>query len=194
MKLFNLWDMQEVKVEDPGLQSYINLDIKLVPKSRGKEVERFGKARVNIVERIISLIGVPGHRGKKHKIITRSTGKYYKNTLAVLEALKIIEAKSKQNPIQVLVKAIENAAFCDETTTIEYGGARYLQAVDSAPIRRLNITLRNIVHGAQDKSFRKKASIAEALADEILAAFNKDPKSLAMSKRNEAERQADAAR
>lgn len=194
MKLFNLWDMQEVKVEDPGLQSYINLDVKLVPKSRGKEVERFGKARVNIVERIISLIGVPGHRGKKHKIITRSTGKYYKNSLVVIETLKIIEQKTKQNPIQVLVKAIENAAFCDETTTIEYGGARYLQSVDTAPIRRLNVTLRNIVHGAQDKSFRKKASIAEALADEILAAFNKDPKSQAISKRNEAERQADAAR
>jgi small subunit ribosomal protein S7 len=98
------------------------------------------------------------------------------------------------NPIQVLVKAVENAAPRDEVTSIEYGGARYPQAVDCAPNRRLNIALRNIVHGAYDKAFRKKKSIGQALAEEIIATCNKDAGSHALSKKNEMEKQADAAR
>lgn len=195
MKIFNLWETGEVKVEDPGLRRYIALDGKLVPKIHGRGGERFSKAKVNIIERLINKLQVPGHRGKKHKIITKSTGKFNTRAKNVIDALKIIEKQTKQNPIAVFVKAIENASFMDETTTIEYGGARYLQATDTSPMRRVNTTLRNIVHGAYDKSFRKKASIAQALAAEIIAAYQKDTtKSFAVSKRIEMERQADAAR
>ncbi len=193
-KIFDLWSIEEVKVEDPGLRRYVNLDSRLVPKTRGKERERFSKAKFNIVERIINLLEIAGHRGKKHKIQTKSAGKYYSNAKVVLEALKIIESRTKQNPIAVIVKAIENAAPCDETTTIEYGGARYLQAVDTAPIRRLNLALRNVVHGAFDKAFRNKRKLPEALADEIVFAFQNDSKSAAIARKNELERQADAAR
>ena len=34
----------------------------------------------------------------------------------------------------IFVKAIENAAPREEITTIEYGGARYPQAVDCSPL------------------------------------------------------------
>ncbi|OYT41154.1 30S ribosomal protein S7 [Candidatus Pacearchaeota archaeon ex4484_26] len=195
MKIFDIWDTQEVKVEDPGLKRYIVLNSRLVPKSRGRERERFAKAKVNLIERLINKLQVPGHRGKKHKIQTKSTGKFDTRAKNVINAFKIIEKKTKQNPIAILVKAIENAAYTDETTTIEYGGARYLQAVDTSPLRRLNTCLRNLVHGAYDKAFKKKINISQALATEILAAYEKDKsKSFALAKKIEMERQADAAR
>lgn len=193
--IFDLYDLTEVKVEDPALKKVINLTPKLILKSHGRSVEKFGQVKVNVVERLINLVGVPGHRGKKHKLIkSYSSGKYSKNTKIVLEALKIIEAKKKQNPVQVFVKAVENASPKDEITVIEYGGARYPQAVDVSPIRRVNLALRNIVHGASDKAFNKKASISEALANEIILASEANGESFAFQKKNEAEKQADSAR
>jgi len=195
MKIFNLYSTGEVKVEDPALKGYLCLDEKLVLRNTGRARERFAKVKVNVVERLANLIAVPGHRGKKHKIITgHASGKYEKNMKIVLEALKIIEEKTKQNPIQVLVKAIENVAPRDEITVIEYGGARYPQAVDMSPSRRLTVSLRNLVHGAYDKSFNKKTKIQESLANEIMLAAEGKSESFAMGKKNESEKQADSAR
>ncbi len=195
IKIFNLYDISEIKIEDQGLKQYINLQPKIVLKSHGRNIEKFGYTNVNLVERFVNRLAVPGHRGKKHKIRTNwASGKYSKNLRIMLDALKIVEEKTKQNPVQVLVKAIENAAPRDEITVIEYGGARYPQAVDISPSRRLAITIRYIVHGAYDKAFNKKASIAEGLAKEIVAAYEKSSDSLAMIKKNEAEKQADSAR
>lgn len=194
IKIFNLYDINEVKVEDLGLKRYINLEPRLLVKSRGRHREKFGKAKVNIVERLINVLANPGHRGKKHKIITRVAGKYSQEAKVVLETFKIIEEKTKTNPIQILVKAIENSAPRDEITTIEYGGARYPQAVDTAPLRRLNLALRNIVHGAHDKAFGTKKKISETLANEIILASQNSNESFAVTKKIETEKQADSAR
>lgn len=195
MKIFDLYESGDVKVEDPALSKYICLDEKYILKSHGRYNDKFGKGKVNIIERLANLVGVPGHRGKKHKIQTAwASGKYSKNMTIVLAAFKIIEEKTKQNPIQVLVKAIENSAPADEVTTIEYGGARYPQSVDVSPVRRVHMALRNLVHGGYDKSFNKKVSMAEGLASEIILASQNSNDSLAAQKRNEAEKQADSAR
>jgi small subunit ribosomal protein S7 len=194
MKIFDLYTVEDVKVEDPGLKRYINLDARLVLKTKGRERKRFGQAKVNVVERLVNKLQVPGHRGKKHKIIASQAGKFTKCVNIVLGAFKIIAEKTQQNPIQVLVKAIENAAPRDEITVIEYGGARYPQSVDISPLRRLNVVLFHIVHGACDKSFGKKKGLPAALADEIIAAYNGSMESTAMSKKNESEKQADSAR
>ena len=195
MKIFNLYSTQDVKVEDPALKSVINLDERLVLRTTGRMKEKFERNKINIIEKLANLIAVPAHRGKKHKIITgHASGKYTKNMKIVLETLRIIQEKTKENPIQVFVKAIENAAPRDEITVIEYGGARYPQAVDVSPSRRLNIAMRNMVHGAYDKSFNKKTKIQEALANEIILASEKNMESAAMSKKNESEKQADSAR
>ncbi len=194
MKIFDLYDTEDVKIEDFGLKRCINLDVKLMVKAHGRHRERFAKSKINIIERLIGILAVPGHRGKKHKIMTKVSGKHTKGTKVIIETFKIIEEKTKENPIQVLVRAIEKAAPRDEITTIEYGGARYPQAVDSAPLRRLNITLRNIVHGAQDKAFAKKKKIPEALAQEIMLAAQGTNESFAITKKIETEKQADSAR
>jgi len=193
--IFGKYDISEVKVNDEGLKRVINLDYKLVIKSHGRNTEKYGKANVHIIERLVNTISVPGHRGKKHKIISRwVTGKYNKNLNQVMEAFDIIEKKTKKNPIQVLVNAVENGAPMDEVTMIQYGGARYPQAVDCAPLRRISLALRNIAHGAYDKSFKKKKSFPEALADELISTGNNDSTSIAVSKKTELEKQADSAR
>lgn len=200
MKIFNKYETKDVKISDPGLKTVINIEERLVLKTHGRFTGKigtyFGKEKVNVIERIIGYLGVPGHRGKKHRIITSwASGKYSKNVKNILETLKIIEEKTKTNPIQVIVKAIENAAPCDEVTTIEYGGARYPQAVDISPARRVTLALRNLVHGGYDKAFGKKTSIAEGLAAEFIAANNNDNSgSSAVQKRIESEKQANSAR
>jgi len=194
-KIFDLYDLSEVNVEDEGLKSVINLEPKLILKTQGRNVVKFGQVKTNIVERLMNKLSVAGHRGKKHKIILgRSTGKYSKNMKIVLDAFKLVEKKTGKNPVLVFVKAVENSAPRDEVTVIEYGGARYPQAVDVAPLRRVNLALKHIVHGASDKAFNKKKNIVQGLAEEIVMAYEENQESFAIRKKREAEAQADSAR
>jgi small subunit ribosomal protein S7 len=195
IKIFDLFETTDIKIEDPGLKRYINLTPKLMLKTRGREKGSFATGKINLVERLINHLGVPGHRGKKHTIITGwASGKYSKNVKTVINAMKMIQERTNQNPVQVLVQAIENAAPKDEITTIEYGGARYPQAVDCSPVRRLNLAIRHLVHGSYNKAFGKKKTMTEALADEIISASQNSGDSFAVTKRNETEKQADSAR
>jgi len=195
LKIFDKYDLSEIKVEDEGLKNIINLESKLFLQSHGRNVSKLGQTKVNVVERLINRLGVSGHRGKKHKIERgRATGKYFKHIKIILEAFDIIEKKTNKNPVQVLVKAIENAAPRDEITVIEYGGARYPQAVDVSPLRRVNIAIKNLVHGAGDKAFGKKKKISQTLAEEIILASEENGESFALKKKKEFEAQADSAR
>ncbi len=195
MKIFGLFDSTTVEVKDPGLKRVVNLQPKLLLKSHGRIKYDPTRAKVNVIERLINLLQVPGSRGKKHKVITRwMTGKYARASKIVIDVFKIIEEKTKENPVKIFVQAIENGAPRDEVTSIEYGGARYPQAVDVSPRRRLNLVLRFLVNGAYDKAFNKKATITESLAKEIMLAAEGSSESYAVSKKNDAEKQADAAR
>jgi small subunit ribosomal protein S7 len=194
-KVFDKYDLSEIEIQDPGLKSAINIEPKLIVKSQGRNVVKLGQTRVNIIERLMNKLSVAGHRGKKHRIeVGHSTGKYSKNMKMVLTALEMVEKKTGENPVQVLVRAIENAAPRDEITIIEYGGARYPQAVDVSPIRRVNLALKHLVHGASDKAFGKKKKLTQALAEEILMSAEKNGESLALRKKKESEAQADSAR
>ncbi len=194
-KVFDLYDLSEIKVEDPGLKSAINLQPKLILKSCGRNVQKLGQTKVNVIERLMNKLAVAGHRGKKHRIILgHVTGKYSKNMKIVLDAFKLVENRTKQNPVQVLVNAIERSAPKDEITVIEYGGARYPQAVDVSPLRRVNLALKHIIHGASDRAFNKKKNIVQGLADEIVLAAEGNGESFGVRKRNESEKQADSAR
>ncbi len=196
IKFFNRWSVEGVKVEDPGLKKYISIEPKVAPKTGARYIgNRFHKAKISIVERLINKVMVPVHKAKKHKISSGSiSGKSQTAARIVEEALEIIEKKANQNPIGVLVKAIENAAPREEIISIEYGGARYPKAVESSPLRRVDFVLRLISQGAFQKSFNSKKDASVALADEILAAFNLSASSASVSKKLELERQADSAR
>lgn len=194
-KVFDLYDITGIQVADPGLKSVINLQPKLVIKSHGRNIQKIGQAKINIIERLMNKLAVSGHRGKKHKIeLGNSSGKYSRNMKIILDAFNLIEQKTKKNPVEVFVKAVENAAPRDEITVIEYGGARYPQAVDVSPIRRVNLALKHIIHGSSDKAFGKKKTIVQSLAEEIILASENNGESFAVKKKNELEKQADSAR
>jgi small subunit ribosomal protein S7 len=194
-KIFDLYDLSEIKVTEPGLKAVINLEPKLILKSCGRNVVKHGQTRVNIIERLMNKLSAAGHRGKKHKIEKgTSSGKYSKNMGIVLEAFEMIQKKTGKNPVEVLIRAIENAAPRDEVTIIEYGGARYPQAVDVSPLRRVNLVLKYLAHGASDKAFNKKKTYAQGLVEEIMMAADANMESFCMKKKNESEKQADSAR
>ena len=196
MKIFDTWEMNEIKVEDKGLEGYLNLKEVLVPRSSGRNVKvKFHKSFYSIIERLINKLMGSGHKGKKHKYSSgHNTGKGIKLYNMLFKSLKIVEEKLKKNPVAVLSKAIENGSPREEITTIEYGGARYPKAVECSPQRRIDLALRNMVQGAYAKCFDKKKKAFEALAEEIINAYNSSNESNAIAKKLELERQADSAR
>ena len=60
MKIFGIYDSSEVRVEDPGLKKVINLNAKLMLKSHGRIKTDPTRSKVNVVERLINLLQVPG--------------------------------------------------------------------------------------------------------------------------------------
>ncbi len=192
IKFFDRWSAEGVKVSDLGLVKYITLDSRIIPKTGARYAgNRFHKSHTFIVERLASKLMNTGHKGKKHFISTgRNTGKKGKVLKVVENALAKAEVKLKLNPLAILVKAIENAAPREEVIAIEYGGARYPKAVDVAPQRRIDLALRNMTQGANIRAFNKKMSIEDALAEEIIQAFNVSIKSAAIAKKRDLERQA----
>ena len=185
IKLFQKWSFKEISVQDLGLQRYLNLTPMVAPHSMGRhEHQRFRKAKVNIVERLINGLMRSG----------KNAGKKAKATNIVKEAFEIINAKTGKNPVEVLVKAVENSSPCEDTTRISYGGVVYHLSVDVAPQRRIDLAIRHITEGARAASINNPKSIQETLADELVLAANKDIKSAGVAKRNEIERVAQSSR
>ena len=196
IKAFNRWGTEGIKVDDAGLQQYINLAPRIVPKTGARYAgSKFHKSKTFIIERLINKIMVPGHKGKKHfKTSFHATGKADTAYGIVEGAFKIIEKQAKENPIKVFVKALENAAQREEIITIEYGGARYPKAVECSPQRRVDLALRHMTQGAYHRTFNTKKSIVNSLAEEILSAYRLSNSSNAIAKKLEIERQSDSSR
>ncbi len=183
--IFGKYSTEDVVIRDPGLVRYINLEPRMVLHTHGRHVLRhLGKSQVNIVERLIN------HMMRTEKY----TGKKMSAYGVVKDAFYIIEKRTKQNPVQVLVNAIINAAPREEVTRLKMAGIAVPKAVDVAPSRRVDIALRNIALGAVNSTFRNTKSAAECLADEIIKASKNDVTSYAVSKKEEIERVAASAR
>jgi small subunit ribosomal protein S7 len=185
IKLFQKWTFKDISVKDIGLQRYLNLTPTVAPHSMGRhEHQRFRKAKLNVVERLINSLMRSG----------KNSGKKAKATNIVKEAFEIINLRTGKNPIEVLVKAVENASPCEDTTRVSYGGVVYHLSVDVAPQRRIDLAIRHISEGARAASINNPRSIQETLADELVLAANKDIKSAGIAKRNEIERVAQSSR
>ncbi len=185
MKVFGKWDTKDVEIRDPGLRDYICLKPVYLPHTSGRHAKkRFGKANVPIVERLMN----------KVMRTAKNTGKKHLAYNIVKRAFDIIHERTGENPIQVLVRALENAAPREETTRIIYGGITYHEAVDCAPQRRLDLALRFIAEGAQQRAFRNPKPIEECLAEEIMAAARYDTECYSIRKKEEIERIAEASR
>ena len=196
IKLFDKWSFDGLIVSDIGLARYININPILIPRTNGYyHNTSFYKTKLNIVERILNRLQVCGHKGKKHKFSTgHNTGKASNHLAIIKEVFKNLERKTKINPIQVLITTIVNCCPREEVLTIERAGAKYAQAVDTSPQRRVDLAIRHLCQGAAQKSFNKKKSIINCLTEEILTAYNKESVSFAYSKRVEIEKMAVAAK
>jgi len=196
IKLFNKWVTTGIEVKDPGLKRYVNLDPVIVPKTFGRnQSTRFWKSKQHIVERLMNKIPTSGHKGKKHYWSSaEQIGEGHTLFMIIRKTLEEIERKTKMNPIEVIVRAVENAAPREEVTTVQYGGIKHPKAVDTAPQRRIDLALRWMSQGAFQKSNKSKRNIWQTLADEVVKAFNNDRQSTAITKKFETERQAAASR
>jgi small subunit ribosomal protein S7 len=185
IKLFGKWDYKGIEVEDLGLKRYISLKPLYVPHSMGRhEHKRFHKSKVNLVERLVNDLMRPG----------LNTGNKVWAIGLVRNAFEIINLRTNRNPIEVLVKAVENCAPCEDTTRISYGGVAYHLAVDISPQRRVDVALRFLSEGARKCSFGNARPLEECLAEELIFAAKHDIRSHAVAKRHEMERIAQSSR
>jgi len=196
VKLFNKYSFSDVVVIDAGLKRYINLSPVIIPRTLGRhEYKKFWKSKMNIVERLMNKLMVPGHKRKRHYWTSRQcAGKSHTTFNLVKEVFSIIEQKTKRNPLQVFVDAIQRASPCEEITTIEYGGIKQPKAVDTSPQRRVDLAIKWFVQGTYQAAVNKKTKTTTVLANMIMKTAEGDVQSFPLKMRNELERQAAASR
>ena len=191
--LFRKWELSEIEIKDIGLKTAISLKKTIMPMDFGRSaLRRFNKADVNIVERLVNKMM---HFGKKNaKNTGRMAGKKIHIYNIVKTAFEIIHLKTGKNPVEVLVRAIENSAPNEDTTRIVYGGTVYHVSVAVAPIRRVDLALRFIADGVKEATFSNPKPIEEFLAEHLILSSNNDPASPSVKRKNELERIAQASR
>lgn len=183
--LFGKFDVSDVVVRDAGMARYIDVSPVAVPHSGGKHTSKpFAKAKMSIVERLINgMMRTEDFTGKKLKAYR-----------AVERSFVIVQDKTKQNPLQTLVDALQHAAPREEVTRLQYGGISVPKAVDVAPARRVDLALRYLCTGSLEQSRKSKKPIEECLADEIIAAAKNDVNCFSVAKKEEVERVSASAR
>jgi small subunit ribosomal protein S7 len=123
-----------------------------------------------------------------------NTGKKQMTTRLVREAFAITHDRTGENPVQVLVRAVENAAPREETVRLKYGGISVPKAVDISPQRRVDQALKMLAEGVHSASFKSDIDAAEAVAQQLVGAADDDVGTYAVSQKEEKERVAAAAR
>ena len=201
MKLFGKYELDEVEVRDLSLRSALSFEgVNYRAHTFGRHAKRqHAKNKVNVVERLTNKLmrGGTGEKtsGKVIRTHGRLQGKKLQTIKAVEKAFEIVEKQTKENPIQVLVKALENSAPNEDVTRVSYGGVSYQIAVDVSATRRIDLALRNMALSALMRTFNKPTSLGQSLAQEIIYTADKDVQnSYAIKKRDEVERMARSAR
>jgi small subunit ribosomal protein S7 len=191
--LFRKWDTTEIEIKDVGLKTAISLKQVIMPLDFGRSaLKRYNKGQVNIVERLANKLM---HFGKKYaKNTGRQGGKKHHSLNIVKTAFEIIHLKTGKNPVEVLVRAVENSAPNEDTTRIVYGGTVYHVSVDVAPLRRVDLALRFIADAIKEATFSNPKPIEEYIAEHLILASNNDPLAPSIKKKNELERVAQASR
>jgi len=191
--LFRKWDTTEIEIKDVGLKTAISLKQVIMPLDFGRSaLKRYNKGQVNIVERLANKLM---HFGKKYaKNTGRQGGKKHHSLNIVKTAFEIIHLKTGKNPVEILVRAVENSAPNEDTTRIVYGGTVYHVSVDVAPLRRVDLALRFISDAIKEATFSNPKSIEEYIAEHLILAANNDPIAPSIKKKNELERVAQASR
>jgi small subunit ribosomal protein S7 len=105
------------------------------------------------------------------KFITRMMihGKKAVATRIIYDAFSAMNAKTKEEPLPIFLKAIENVKPMVEVKSRRVGGSTYQVPVEIRESRREALGMRWIIQAARDRSGR---SMSEKLSAELLDAFN----------------------
>jgi len=103
------------------------------------------------------------------------------------DAMDIIEKKTKEDPVSVFNQAMENAAPILEVKSRRVGGATYQVPIEVRDKRRKTLAIRWLVLYSRQRS---EKTMAEKLANELLAAYKKEGTTI--KKREDTHRMAEA--
>ncbi|WP_324756405.1 30S ribosomal protein S7 [Haloarcula montana] len=182
-KLFDEWEVTDIEYSDPSTERYIT--VTPIAHTMGRHTDKqFKKSEISIVERLINRL----------MQTDENTGKKQLATSIVRDAFEIVHERTEENPVQVLVSAVENSAPREETVRLKYGGISVPKAVDVAPQRRVDQALKFIAEGVYGSSFKTTTDASEALAQQLIGAANNDVQAYAVNQKEEKERVAAAAR
>lgn len=181
--LFGKWETDDIEFADRSTKRYITLTP--VAHTMGQHANKqFEKSEISIVERFVNRLMQTGE----------NTGKKEKTMGIVRDAFDEIHERTGDNPVEVLVHAVENAGPREETVTLKYGGISVPKAVDVAPQRRVDQSLKFLADAVQSASYKTPRSAEDAVADELISAAKYDVECTAIRKKEEVERVAAAAR
>jgi small subunit ribosomal protein S7 len=181
--LFDTWSVDDIEFDDPSTERYIT--VTPVAHTMGRHAEKqFKKSEISVVERLINRLMQTGE----------NTGKKQMTTRIVREAFESVHSRTGDNPVQVLARAVENAAPREETVRLKYGGISVPKAVDISPQRRVDQALKFIAEGVYNASFKSELDVEDALARQLTGAANNDVGTYAVNQKEEKERVAAAAR
>ncbi len=114
-------------------------------------------------------------------------GKKSKAETIFYTAMDLIEEKMKQDPLAVFKKAMDNTAPILEVRSRRVGGATYQIPVEVREKRRRSLAIRWLVGFSKKRSER---TMAERLANELMAAFKNEGTSV--KKKEDTHRMAEA--
>ena len=184
VKLFGKWSYSDIDFDqlDKALVDYISVHEKqqvILPHTAGRyQHQQFHKVNCPLVERFVNYLMCHG----------RNTGKKLMAIRIVRQAFDLINLTTGENPLVVFVKAVQYCGAREDSTRIGVGGTVRRQACDVSPLRRINQALSLITDGARRSAFRSSKTIAECLADELIAASGNTSDSYAVRKKDELER------
>ena len=96
-------------------------------------------------------------------------GKKATCTKVIYEAMDKLKAKTDKDPLEVLLKALENVKPVVEVKSRRVGGATYQVPVEIREARREALAMRWIIKAARAKSGH---GMGECLANELMDAYN----------------------
>ena len=182
-QLFGQWSVDDIEYNDPSTERYIT--VTPIAHTMGRHADKqFKKSEISIVERLINRL----------MQTDENTGKKQMATQITRDAFDQIHSQTDENPIQILVRAVENSAPREETVRLKYGGISVPKAVDVSPQRRVDQALKFLAEGVLGDSFKTEADASEALARQLMGAANNDVGTYAVNQKEEKERVAAAAR
>jgi small subunit ribosomal protein S7 len=141
-----------------------------VPKRERASDPKFGSP---LVTRFISNLMKGGKKSTAEKI-------FY-------DAMDLVAERTKEDPLAVFEKAINNIKPMLEVKSRRVGGSTYQVPVEVRPERRTALAFRWLIGFARSRS---EHSMAEKLAGEIVAAYKKE--GAAIKKRDDTHRMAEA--